>query len=133
MFPIIDLIAAVGGLIVPPAFDFIKKKFVKASNDTPERTMGSLATTKPEVLPDYVKALATYSDAKVKFFNRDVIGQASQWVVDLRASIRPIGVIASFVILIAIAGEVITDIEGVRLSCEVVISSWFGSRISLSK
>ena len=144
MFPTIDLIATLGGLVLPPAFDFIKKKFIKSENDTPERTIGSLATTKPEVLPQYVEALATLKNSMVKFFNRDVIGTPSMWVINLRAAIRPIGVILAFVTLGAIVylslnSKMLTDtniletVTGVRLSCEVIISSWFGSRFSLMK
>ena len=122
-----------GSLIVPPAFDFIKKKFVKESNDTPERTIGTLATTKPEALEGYIKALAELKDSAVKFFNRDVIGSPSQWVVDLRAAIRPLGVIISFGILCCIAGDIMSKVEGIRLSCECIITSWFGSRITIMK
>ena len=142
MFPLVDIIASVGGLIFPPAFDFLKKRYIKSENDTPERTMGSLAMTKPEVLPEYVKALAVLKDSEVKFFNRDVIGAASQWVVDLRASIRPIGVGCAFAILVWIAylsvtkhidnsGLDVATLTGIRVSCEVIISSWFGDRITL--
>jgi len=137
---IFDIIASIGGLIIPPAFSFIKKKFIKSENDTPERTIGDLATTKPEVVPGYVQALATLLDAKVKFFNRDVIGSPSQWVVDLRAAIRPIGVVLSFVLLGYMVYEAQTAVElatetwtGVRLSCECMITSWFGSRFTISK
>jgi len=136
---ILDIIASLGGLIVPPVFSFIKKKFIKSENDTPERTIGDLATTKPEAVPGYVEALANLSDAKVRFFNRDVIGSASQWVVDLRASIRPIGVVMAFIILGYMVYEARTAAEvatttwvGVRLSCETMISSWFGNRFTIS-
>ena len=131
MFPLVDLAVTLGGLIIPPAFNFIKKKFIKSENDTPERTIGDLATTKPEVLPDYTNALATLKDAEVKFFNRDVIGTASQWVVDLRASIRPIGVVFAFILLVLISLDMIDNADGIRLSSELVISSWFGDRITL--
>jgi len=145
---LLDIIASIGGLIIPPAFNFIKKKFIKSENDTPERTIGDLATTKPEVVPAYVQALSTLLDAKVKFFNRDVIGSPSQWVVNLRAAIRPIGVILSFFVLggmvyLALTGsysrfdavpEVLDEmLTGIRLSCEVMITSWFGSRFTISK
>jgi len=139
--PLLDAAVTIGGLIIPPAFDFIKKKFIKEENDTPERTMGTLATTKPEVLADYVNALGSYLKAQVDFFNRDVIGQCSQWVVNLRAAIRPttvaVGVIA--LILNAFDGGQIPFTsytfhfnlpEGIRLFFEGNCSSWFGSRLS---
>uniref|UniRef100_A0A6M3LTU9 Uncharacterized protein n=1 Tax=viral metagenome TaxID=1070528 RepID=A0A6M3LTU9_9ZZZZ len=145
MFPIFDIIMGIGGLIVPPVFDFIKKKFVKSENDTPERTIGTLATTKPEVLPDYVRAVAELNNSNVAFFNRDVIGNPSQWVVDIRAAIRPIGVILAFITLgylvymsltstfnfqvdVTVVDEILT---GVRGTCELMITSWFGTRISI--
>ena len=45
----LDAIASLGGLIVPPIFDFVKKKFLK-KDDTAEATLSSLAVTKPEIL-----------------------------------------------------------------------------------
>jgi len=137
----LELITTLGGLIFPPAFDFIKKKFLKPGSDTPEATASALATTKPEVLPDYINAVVGLKKAEIDFFNRDVIGTASQWVVDLRASIRPIGVILSFIVLFAQIGlayyykdmSMLGDPvwTGTRLSAEVVISSWFGDRIRM--
>lgn len=130
---ILDLIATIGGLIVPPAFNFLKKKFVKTENDTPERTIGDLATTSPETVAPYVQALSTLLDAKTKFFNRDVIGSPSQWVVDLRAVIRPVGVITAFLILgyMVVTSPAETPvILGVRCSCEALVTSWFGDRIT---
>ena len=126
---ILDLIATVGGLVVPPAFDFIKKKFIKEENDTPERTIGSLATTKPEVLPEYVNSLATWYKAQVEWFNRDVIGTPSQWIVNLRAAIMPVTVVVCLVMLALSIEGVIMLQEGVRLFCETSVSSWMGSRL----
>jgi hypothetical protein len=146
MFPFLDLAATIGGLVIPAAFDFIKKKFIKSENDTPERTMSSLATTKPEVLPEYVKGLADIKEVAIKFFNRDVIGSPSQWVVDLRAAIRPVGVSLAFLTLIGMVANVLlndpigttayttaqTDIlTGVRATCEIMVSSWFGHRFTI--
>lgn len=134
MLSALDLAVTIGGMIIPPAFDFVKKKFVKGSDDTPERTMSSLATTNPDVLPKYVEALGKLTEAKVKNFNRDVIGVPSQWVVDLRAAIRP--TVVAFGLVYFMLGMVHPDIvldPGVRLFLEGVISSWFGSRISTSK
>jgi len=145
MFPILDLVATVGGLVAPPLFDFLKKKFIKAENDTPERTIGTLATTKPETLPNYVQALSAMLDAKVRFFNRDVIGTPSLWVVNLRAIIRPIGVICAFIYLGVLAALIVTGnmpdlpgiaaetIAGTRATAELMLSSWFGHRFTISK
>ena len=65
---ILDVAVSLAGLIVPGVFDFIKKKFIKSESDTPERTMSSLATTKPEVLPEYTKALASLMQAQTLLF-----------------------------------------------------------------
>jgi hypothetical protein len=131
----LDLVASLGGLIVPPVFDFIKKKFLKRSQDTPEATMSALATTKPDILPAYLEAVVKHLEAKIKWFNRDVIGTPSQWVVNVRAAIRPIVVIVGllFLVLPAImfgAEAVHTLDPGTRYFFETVIASWFGDRLS---
>lgn len=131
MLPVIDLIASVGGLVVPPLFDFIKKKFIKEENDNVERTIGSLATTKPEVLPEYINALTGAKKAEVEFFNRDVVGTPSPWVIDLRASIRPatVGLGILMIALTAILPERVDIPPDIRYFLEVNISSWFGSKL----
>lgn len=125
----LDLAVSLGSLIVAPAFDFIKKKFLKPEEDTPERTMSTLATTKPEILPGYVKAQSELMEAQAKFFNRDVIGVPSQWVIDLRASIRPLVVALSFTLFFLNGFEWFTLDKGIMLFCESAISSWMGSRL----
>ena len=138
----LDAVVGLAGLLIPPTFDFIKKKFLKKGEDTPEATMSTLATTKPEVLPSYLTAVTGWLDAQSRFFNRDVTGQPSKWVIDLRAAIRPLGVVFSFIILAVMVAATLMDIEvkesaiptltGVRYSCEVILSSWFGDRITIS-
>jgi len=125
---ILDLITTIGGLIIPPVFSFIKKKFLTGSDD-PEETLNTLALTKPEVLSAYVTAQAALLDAQVKFFNRDVVGEPSKWVVDLRAAIRPSFVLISLFIrgLGFIYGWQID--EAYCMLMDTCISSWFGSRL----
>jgi hypothetical protein len=138
----LDAIVAIGSLVIPGIFDFVKKKWLKSEQDTPEATMSSLATTKPEVLPAYMTAVTEYLKAQIDFFNRDVAGTPSLWVINLRAAIRPAGVIGAILIL---AGMVIAALDGyeptpamadtitgVRLSSEVIVSSWFGDRLKIS-
>lgn len=134
----LDIIASLGGLVVPPVFDIIKKIFVKKDKDTPEATMSSLATTKPEILPDYLNAVVGHLKAKIDWFNRDVIGIPSQWVVNLRAAIRPTTVIIGLVALVIpvlIQGFLAKDVSikldpGTRYFFEAIISSWFGDRLN---
>ena len=136
----IEAILALVSLVIPPAFDFVKKKFLTPTQDTPEATMSTLATTKPEVMKDYLMGQAGLLEAKTKYFNRDVCGVPSQWVVNLRASIRPIGVVLAFVILSVMSYMALTEFtvtpdvkpitDGVRYACIVIVSSWFGDRLS---
>ena len=127
---ILDAIVSLAGLVAPPAFDFIKKKFIKPENDTTEATLSSLATTSPETIPAFLNAQVGWLKAKVDWFNRDVIGTPTQWVIDLRAAIRPMTVVACIgaVVYVAVTGEVIEDV-GVRYLIETNVSSWFGSRL----
>jgi len=139
----LDALIAIGSLILPPAVDFIKKKFLKKEQDTPEATMSTLATTKPDVLPGYVTAITEWLKAQVAFFNRDVAGTPSQWVIDLRAVIRPLGTVGAGITLMVMVIAAIQGykpdpsmnetLAGVRYSCEVIVSSWFGDRITISK
>jgi len=138
----LDAIIAIVSLLAPPVVDFIKKKWLKQNQDTPEATMSTLATTKPDVLPGYVSAITEWLKAQVEYFKRDITGNPSQWVVDLRAVIRPMGTLGAGVVLggmvlMALNGykpdPSMTDtIDGVRYSCEIIVSSWFGDRISIA-
>lgn len=126
---ILETIATVGGLILPPAFDFLKKKFIKGG-DTPEATINSLATTKPEVLPQYISGYASFLKSKTEWFNRDVVGVPSKWVINLRASIRPIAVILAFSILGCDAGISTFELDpGTRSSFCFIVGNWFGTRM----
>lgn len=126
---VLDAIVSLAGLVVPGVFDFIKKKFIKSEADTPERTMGTLATTKPEVLPAYTSALASLMQAQTNFFNRDVIGVPSFWVIDLRASIRPVVVITGIIAMVSNTYGLMLLDDATRLFFEAVISSWMGDRL----
>ncbi|MBE3144271.1 MAG: hypothetical protein IMZ61_10160 [Planctomycetes bacterium] len=105
--------------------------------------MASLALSKPEALAAYVEGLAKYTDAQTSFFNRDVSGALSTWVADLRACIRPVGTIFALIVLSIIGFAALTGtkidptmkdtMDGLRYTCEAVASSWFGTKISLTK
>jgi len=127
----IDAIIAIGGLVFPSIFDFVKKKFLKPSQDSPEATMSTLATAKPEVLPEYVKAMSEMIAARVKWYNRDVIGNVHAWVATFRASIRPVVICLAVLHIVASwAYEVPLD-GGVRAFYVAIISEWFGERLTL--
>jgi len=130
MIPI-EAVTTIGGLVLPPVFDLIKKIFVKKGADTPEATMSSLATTKPEVLAGYVEAITKLKEAETSWFNRDVVGQASAWVVDLRAVIRPMTVVASMLLLGLDAAEAVALEPGARASLLFIVGTWFGGRLTL--
>jgi hypothetical protein len=126
---ILGLVGTLGGMILPPVVDFIKKRFIPAENDTPERTIGTLATTQPATVAPYVEALAKYYQAQTSYFNRDVVGNPSLWVINLRACIRPIVVISSFIVL---GTEVFTNLKldpATRAGMLTVVGNWIGSRI----
>jgi len=125
-----DAIISVGSLIIPPIFDFIKKKFLNSGKDNPIATMSTLAVSKPDILPQYVEALAKYTESQVNFYNRDVVGQVSKWVSNLRAAIRPIYVVLSLaIVFIELRYKIKLD-PAIRYNMEVAIGSWFGSRLN---
>lgn len=138
----LDAIIAIVSLLAPPVVDFVKKKWLKPNQESPEATMSTLATTKPDVLPGYVTAITDWMRAQVEFFRRDITGDPSQWVVDLRAVIRPVGtlgagIVLGVMVLMALNGykpdpSMADTIAGVRYSCEIIVSSWFGDRISIA-
>lgn len=126
---IIDAAVSILSLIAPPIYDFVKKKFLKPEADTVEATVSSLATTNPEVMAPYILAITEKLKVDIQWFNRDVIGTPSLWVINLRAAIRPVTVAISLAILAA-SMLVIFDLEpGTRLFLEANISNWFGSRL----
>jgi len=128
MIGIIDAVMSLGGLVIPPVFDFIKKKFIPDS-DTPEATLSTLATTKPDVIEGYVEAQAKLLEAQAKYFNRDVIGRISLWVRNLRASIRPVFVVFGIMFLYFscyFGWEIPMFFKYIM---ETAICSWFGCRL----
>jgi len=126
---ILALIGTLGGMLIPPIFDFIKKKFLPPGAETPEATLSSLSLTKPDILPAYVSALATYYEAQTKYFNRDVVGTPSLWVVNLRAAIRPVAVVLSFIIIgLDLVKQLNLD-PATRTGLLVLIGNWLGSRL----
>ncbi len=128
MIPL-EVITTIGSMVIPPAFDFIKKKFIPSESDTPERTISSIATTKPETLPQVIEAYSKLYQAKKDWFNRDVIGETSLWVNNLRASIRPITVIICLVIYLTGILFQIDLPEEFTIPASSWIGLWFGDRM----
>lgn len=125
-----DLLMGLAGLVVPPVFHFFKGLFMPDRSDDPESTMSTLATTKPEVLGPYVEALAKHTEAQVRYFNRDVVGVPRQWIVDLRAALRPVSCAAGLAALIAEAWVPGFKLDpGTRGFFILATSSWFGSKV----
>ncbi|MDA8168665.1 MAG: hypothetical protein M0Z59_03075 [Nitrospiraceae bacterium] len=128
VFPL-EAVTTIGGLILPPVFDIIKKAFIKKGDGTAEATLNCLAETKPDALPGYVEANAKLMQARTEWFNRDVIGQASRWVVDLRAAIRPVTVCMSMCFLGMDAGKALAMDPSTRAALLFMVASWFGGRL----
>jgi hypothetical protein len=128
----IDALITLGGLLIPPVFDFVKKLFIKPSKDNAESTMSSLAITSPEHLAGYVNAMGEYMNAQAIFFNRDVYGAIPIWVSGLRAVIRPAVVIVglSHFALHGLFGDGFVLDIGTRYFYEINISSWFGTKMT---
>ncbi len=123
------LATLVGNVIIPPVFNLVKGWLSKGKADTPEQTMSNLATTKPDVLPAFVKALADNRDSETRFFNRDASGTPSPWVINLRASIRPVATIISFGVLIASFFRPVDP--ATFITCNGVIGNWLGTKIEI--
>ncbi len=126
-----DLLSSIGGALISPVYDFIKKKFIGGAKDTPESTLGTLAATKPEVITPYIEALVKLKQQDIVYFNRDVVGSISVFVSDLRAAIRPITVIISLAFLFLDGLAVINLETGARCTFELCVTSWMGDRFTL--
>jgi hypothetical protein len=126
---ILESILAIGGLVVPPVFDFFKRKFVKEA--TPQQMLSVLAETQPDAMIGFVEAQTKFMEANVKWFNRDVVGDPSRWVTDLRASIRPIGVVLSIGVLASEHAFPNFALDPyTRSGLIVCVTSWFGDRLT---
>lgn len=128
----VDAIVTIGSMFFPPLFDLLRKKVLGRDDDTPEATLATLATTKPDVMPNYVNALAALEKARADSFARDVSGTPAQWLVTLRAAIRPVGTLMALVALVAGCFMQLPFDEPFRLTLEAVVGSWFGTRINMS-
>ncbi len=122
-------ITSILGLVFPPIFDFVKKKFLKQNSDTPEATLNTLATTSPDQMGPYITAIGGLLDAKTRYFNRDVVGSLPVWVSTLRACIRPISVVFCLGLFMASIFWKLPIPDSVESFMALNISSWFGDRL----
>jgi len=126
---VIDAVVSLVSLVAPPIYDFIKKKFLKPDTDTVEATLSALASTSPEIMVPYISAITEKLKVDIQWFNRDVIGTPHMWVIDLRAAIRPVTVVASMLLLGAVVFDLTAVDPGTRVFLEANVSNWFGSRL----
>lgn len=128
---ILDFASSLTGMIIPPVFDFVKKKYINVEREESiEATFNNLALSKPEFVDKYIGAYANLLDAKSRYFNRDVIGTPSLWIVNLRASITPIIVIFCLTLLFLEMSPFFHFRPELQRFIEFVISIWFGTRLS---
>lgn len=128
---ILDFVTSLSGMVIPPVFDFVKKKYINVEREESiEATFNSLALSKPEFVDKYITAYAALLDAKTRYFNRDVIGTPSLWIVNLRAAITPIIVIVCLMLLFLEMSPIFAFHPEMQRFIEFVISIWFGTRLS---
>lgn len=125
----IEAITSLGGLIIPPLFKLVAGIFGKTANA--QSTLSQLAIDKPEVMPQYLASLAQLFDAQTKFFNRDVTGTPSQWVVNLRSAIRPLTVAISIIAIVLDVAIHLNMDAPTRAALSANITSWIGDKIQL--
>lgn len=129
--PITTILTTLGSMVLPPLLEIVKAKALGTRD--PVQMLSSLAVNEktaqviPSLIENWRSLIETQSQLQVKMFNVDVIGQPSQWVVDLRASIRPVTVIIS--LLLFIISPFITVPDYVQQACAGFIGFWFGNRM----
>lgn len=122
------LISNLAGLIIPPTFQILKQKICPGVN-SPQATLSNLAANDPEVLPKYIDAQAKLLASNVQYFNRDVVGEVSLWVRNLRASIRPLYIVFGITYFLLVTFFALKGIPAIVYSVEITTSSWFGTKI----
>jgi hypothetical protein len=126
----LDVLGGVIGFALPVVSDLVKSLFGK--NKGPQATLTTLATTKPEVIPEYVKANAALLEAETKYFKRDMPEDSTRmpiWVLALRGAIRPIGTLICFLSLALNKFASLNLTPGTEASFCFILGAWFGSRV----
>jgi hypothetical protein len=121
-------ILSLAGLVWPTVAQGVKHLFGKSST-TEQETVGALASTNPDVIPEYVRAMNEGKDFQLKWFNRDVSGAVHWIVLTWRAAIRPFVVTCSIAALVAMyfIPSITADPE-ITSVLSFYVSSWMGSR-----
>ena len=132
MLELLPIISLVANTFLPPVYNIVKGIFSKGKADNPEQIISNLATTKPDILPLYVKALADNRDSETRFFNRDVIGVPWTWVISIRALIRPTCVVISLSVIFASFFGYKPD-AGIMVTVNGVVGNWLGTKIEFHR
>jgi hypothetical protein len=124
----IDAIVSLVSLFGPKLINLVGGIFGR--KNTPEQTLASLAQANPDALGKYVEAQAALVRANNESVNADISGSISVWVANTRAMIRPVITVAAAAHTIYSGLHGINLDESTRYTYEVIIGSWFGSRLS---
>jgi len=123
----IDAIVSLVSLFGPKLINMVSGLFGR--KNTPEQTLASLAQANPDALGKYVEAQAALVRAQNESVNADVSGTISVWVSDVRAMIRPVITCTATAHLIYCGLHGCVLDESTRYTYEMIIGSWFGSRL----
>lgn len=117
-------------IVLPPVIKLVKNIFGKKPKDEFE-AMQEIARDKPEALVSYVQAQAELWKAKSGFMQADISDKVSPWVMDLRASVRPV-ITYLLVLNIVISKFFKLDVSLIESnSAGAVIGWWFGERLAV--
>ena len=115
------------GMVWPTVAQGVKSLFGKKTS-TEEETVGALANTNPDVLPEYIRAVNEGKDFKLKWFNRDVLGDVHWLVSSWRAAIRPFVVTCSIIALVLMYFGGTAAPKEITSVLAFYVSSWMGGR-----
>lgn len=112
------------GLFGKPIANILSSIFAKKKK--PNEIAGTLAMgNNPEILPQYIDAIAKLRAADAEYFNRDVRGETAKWVNTLRSAIRPFSVVLSIISLCFFNETIPAE---VRAGLFTVLGDWFRDR-----
>ena len=120
-------VLALAGMIWPSVAQGVKHLFGKKTS-TEEETVGALANTNPDVLPEYVRAVNEGKEFQLKWFNRDVMGDVHWVVSSWRAAIRPFVVTCSIIALVVMYFLPESRSDEITNILSFCVASWMGGR-----